>query len=245
MNPTTEERHEGEMCADCLMLLASGETPTEMSERETEEWLAAIDRAWPESEGWHLAPAYGDDCEGSFSWSSCDVCGSKLGGDRHPVSAWRTVADDEYLGEMVAAYVACALWADPPTTEHDWDYGRDGRAAIRQCQQCGERETYWDDDEYPYNPCRGRTFDVDDITDDTMETIREECRQFIGANYRDLEGIDAEQAGHDFYLTRNRHGAGFWDRGNGAKGDRLADAARVWGSSELYAGDDGKLYVEG
>lgn len=243
MKPTTQETWSGEMCVDCLVLLANGETPAEMSERETEEWLAAIDRAWPESEGWHLAPACGEDCEGGFSWSSCDVCGSRLGGDRHDVAAWRTVAADDYLGKMVAGYVECASWADPPTTEHDWDYGRDGRAAIRQCRQCGEREAYWDDDEYPDNPCRGRTFDNDDITDETMAAIREECRQFIVSEARDLAGMEPTQVGHDFYLTRNGHGAGFWDRGLGDRGDRLADAARAWGSSELYAGDDGKLYT--
>ena len=30
---------------------------------------------------------YGTDVEGSFSSSSCDVCGETLGGDRHPVVA--------------------------------------------------------------------------------------------------------------------------------------------------------------
>lgn len=30
--------------------------------------------------------------------------------------------------------------------------------------------------------------------------------------YCEATGRDLECAGHDFYLTRNRHGAGFWDR---------------------------------
>jgi hypothetical protein len=30
-----------------------------------------------------------------------------------------------------------------------------------------------------------------------------------------------EQAGIDFWLTRNRHGAGYWDRGLGITGDKL------------------------
>ena len=27
-------------------------------------------------------------CEGWFSWSSCDRCGSRLGGERHPAVEW-------------------------------------------------------------------------------------------------------------------------------------------------------------
>ena len=42
-----------------------------------------------------------------------------------------------------------------------------------------------------------------------------------------------EQHGQDFALTRNGHGAGFWDRGYGEVGQALTDAARVYG--EAYA----------
>jgi hypothetical protein len=71
-----------------------------------------------------------------------------------------------------------------------------------------------------------------------------DCADFQEANATDLEayyeitGRDAESAGHDFYLTRCGHGAGFWDRGAGEAGDRLADAARVYGNvdSDVYRG---------
>jgi len=50
-------------------------------------------------------------------------------------------------------------------------------------------------------------------------------------------------AGHDYWLTRNGHGAGFWD------GDwpepyaaQLDDSAHAYGTVELYVGDDGKIY---
>jgi hypothetical protein len=42
--------------------------------------------------------------------------------------------------------------------------------------------------------------------------------------------------------TRNRHGAGFWDRGLGIAGDKLTQWARTFGSSDLYFGDDGLIY---
>lgn len=51
-------------------------------------------------------------------------------------------------------------------------------------------------------------------------------------------------AGHDFWLTRNGHGAGFWD-GDWPKpyGTQLTKAAKAFGSVSLYLGDNGKIYA--
>lgn len=46
---------------------------------------------------------------------------------------------------------------------------------------------------------------------------------------------------HDFWLTRNGHGAGFWD-GDYENGDKLAEIAEEFGEVDLYVGDDGKIY---
>jgi hypothetical protein len=46
---------------------------------------------------------------------------------------------------------------------------------------------------------------------------------------RDVADLSPESVGHDFWLTRNGHGAGFWDRGLGELGERLSAAARVYG----------------
>lgn len=43
----------------------------------------------------------------------------------------------------------------------------------------------------------------------------------------------AAQAGHDFALNRNHHGAGFWDRGLGRIGDMLSDDAKTYGTHTL------------
>ena len=40
-------------------------------------------------------------------------------------------------------------------------------------------------------------------------------------------------AGHDFALTRNGHGTGFWDRGLGTIGDMLSDEAKTYGSHSV------------
>jgi hypothetical protein len=88
-------------------------------------------------------------------------------------------------------------------------------------------------------------FDDDDISVEALASMREDCTQFMEANADDLlHAGDDSQNGHDFWLTRNRHGAGFWDRGYPSGiGRRLTDAAHVWGESNLYVGDDGKVHI--
>ena len=98
-----------------------------------------------------------------------------------------------------------------------------------------------DDDGEPLDKNYGR----EDIAAEALVSMAEDCKQFAADNAADLEhaGQDA-QNGHDFWLTRNGHGAGFWDRGYRPEiGRRLTDAAHAYGESDIYIGDDGKLYV--
>ena len=57
--------------------------------------------------------------------------------------------------------------------------------------------------------------------------------------------LDYTQIGHDFYLSRNGHGTGFWDRSE-IYGEPLADylheMADSFGPDEFYQGDDGMIY---
>lgn len=88
-------------------------------------------------------------------------------------------------------------------------------------------------------------FTPKDIHPDTKEKMRTDCNRFIDANAADLEDIDPEEAGYDFWLTRCGHGAGFWDRGLGEVGDRLAAACghgTAFPNVDLYIGDDGKIH---
>jgi hypothetical protein len=56
--------------------------------------------------------------------------------------------------------------------------------------------------------------------------------------------LNDEQIAHDFWLTRNGHGAGFWDRGLGKLGEELTIAAESFGSLDLYTGDNGEIYAK-
>lgn len=98
---------------------------------------------------------------------------------------------------------------------------------------------------------------IEDIDPASVAGATNDCRAFIKSNWGDLKEyaarrvIDSSQgtvwdyAGHDFWLTRCGHGAGFWDRGLDELGDRLADAARACKEQDIYIGDDGKLYIMG
>lgn len=89
-------------------------------------------------------------------------------------------------------------------------------------------------------------FGLFDISQETLDAVAEDCESFISANAELLAqaGTD-EQNGHDFCLTRNGHGAGFWDRGYGEVGKQLSEACKPYGPLDLYIGDDGMLYHHG
>ena len=58
------------------------------------------------------------------------------------------------------------------------------------------------------------------------------------------EGDEADYAAHDWVLTRNGHGAGFWDGGWAAPyGEQLTALCKAQGEIEAYVGDDGLVYA--
>lgn len=100
----------------------------------------------------------------------------------------------------------------------------------------------------------------EDLPEQTRQAMENDCRKFFEenndalweyqgnaanklANLANVRGHTiGEHAGHDFWLTRCGHGAGFWDRGMGELGDKLSNAAEAFGNVDLYVGDDGKVY---
>ena len=83
-----------------------------------------------------------------------------------------------------------------------------------------------------------------DYAPEAIERARQDVTAFVAKAGADLDGIAPAQVGHDFWLTRNHHGAGFWDRGLGAQGDRLTTLADGFGECDLVLGDDGLAYLE-
>lgn len=88
-------------------------------------------------------------------------------------------------------------------------------------------------------------YDSEDIDAAGMAEIRQDCEGFWTSE-RELwlsAGRTDGESAHDFYLSRNGHGTGFWDRGLGVIGDQLHDAAKVYGTQGLMSHPDGTLGV--
>lgn len=121
------------------------------------------------------------------------------------------------MEKFIEGYLTCALWAS----------------------------TLGDDQGTPMD----QDHSLDDFADETQKKLRDDATNFYTAwtlsilKYCERTRHDADYAGHDFWLTRNGHGAGFWDKGIGELGEHLSERARECGTCDLYVGDDGKIYV--
>lgn len=128
----------------------------------------------------------------------------------------------------VQSYIGTALWASTDMSDDS------GGIAL---------------DDFPYGE--------DKLSDEARQKMAEDVHQFITDNADDCDEwvalLGDGSVGHDLWLTRNRHGAGFWDRFyGGANGDanrepiaigkRLTDSAHAFGEADLYVGDDGNIY---
>ena len=80
-----------------------------------------------------------------------------------------------------------------------------------------------------------------DLAPETLAEMKRDCNEFIGL----IAGIEIEtdHPGHDFWLTRNGHGAGFWDGDYPVWGDKLTEISKEFGECDLYVGDDNKIYI--
>jgi len=89
----------------------------------------------------------------------------------------------------------------------------------------------------------------ENLSSAAIARMEQDCLVFRTENEGDLSqyydhSLGEDQAGHDFWLTRNGHGAGFWDRAIGEDlGERLSQAASKMGTSDLYWSDDGFVEV--
>lgn len=120
------------------------------------------------------------------------------------------------MDAFTQAYIVCALWSSTG------------------------------DDDVPLD----HDYSIDDLAPQTLADMVEDCKRFqnvhadlLAQAYGAVPGYDESMAGHDYWLTRNRHGAGFWDRGLGGVGEELSEAARLEGSRDLYIGDDYMVYA--
>lgn len=96
-------------------------------------------------------------------------------------------------------------------------------------------------------------YDITDIDKASADEMIADCKRFQEENEKAIADCEDQvstqtgdifaRAGHDFWLTRNGHGAGFWD------GDwpephatTLDKASKAFGEVHLYIGDDGAIH---
>ncbi len=120
--------------------------------------------------------------------------------------------------EFTLAYLECALWS---STDESDDSG-------------GE----------PID----KNYGIEDIYKDTLTRMIADCEKFQHDNQNDIDDDCCHadnattQAGHDFWLTRNGHGAGFWDGDWSIPvGARLTKASKEFGECDLFVNDIGQI----
>ena len=84
-------------------------------------------------------------------------------------------------------------------------------------------------------------FHIEDISPECLDQMKKDCEDFQ-SQHKDLISCNEGLAGCDFWLTRNRHGAGFWDGDWPEHGTMLTEASHAYGEVNLYVGDDNKIY---
>jgi hypothetical protein len=204
------------VCADCLF--ATVDRMTDGADAESDDY-AASDRDYGMINGLSDVFIFGTDDPYGF------VSVQPMPDDHYdgPVtcdscSTW--LAGDlpaDYLQACLQAYLACLIW-----TGLDWADATGPNGDPRQLDE---------------------TYDVDDIPSDVVTHLSEELQDFLRSNWSDVASMDPEQVGHDFCLSRNGHGTGFWDRGDGERGRRLHEATKPYGSLDLQVADDGSLFA--
>jgi hypothetical protein len=91
------------------------------------------------------------------------------------------------------------------------------------------------------------SFNIGDIAPASLASAWTECSQFHRECRGNLAHLADDRGGHDFWLTRNSHGVGFFDEHMDDESAELAmqqltHASHAFGEVDLYIGDDRKLH---
>lgn len=124
---------------------------------------------------------------------------------------------EQYQIEFFNAYVDALLWSSSDIDEDG--EGHEGLEGFELTPEANKKSLH----------------DCLDFMEMYKDLIDDACEKHSHYNW--------SQAGHDFALTRNHHGAGFWDRGIGEIGDTLTEACQSLGSVTLFVNSDEKADI--
>lgn len=89
-----------------------------------------------------------------------------------------------------------------------------------------------------------RNYGYDDLAEETVTRICNDCRAFADFNRDFWDARDTELVARLFWYARNGHGRTFNDGDfDDQTGQQLQAAAKAFGECNLYVGDDGIIYI--
>jgi hypothetical protein len=132
--------------------------------------------------------------------------------------------DQDYIEDMARKYLATALWLNEDKKIQDlMDIGPDsGKFNTAQLLMI-----------------------VDTVPAETIDKARLDCTRFVEENEPDIDatGMNSKDIGYLFWLNRNGHGTGFWDREPEDVNERLSKSCEKFGEMYIYRGDDNEFYL--
>lgn len=143
----------------------------------------------------------------------------------------------KYFKGFVRSYIATALWSscDTQTDEEGDEYYDELDSMVANDQAT-----------ISYSMVKRCILDCDKFIDLVDKNFMSEDAEYI----LNRPGSDLDYlAPHDFWLTRNHHGSGFWERfdwddeEHGNLGEKLTEICHNdFKPVDLYVGDDGRIY---
>lgn len=143
------------------------------------------------------------------------------------------------IDDFTRQYLETALWAETvclPCNENELVNGMmdvDENHPLHGIMECSSLDTH---------------FCIEDFTDESLEMAIIDCNRFRG--WMDANGLtdladhygDDESHGHNFLLTRNGHGCGFWDGDYEVNlGNKLTEGCDTFGNCHIQVCKDGSL----
>jgi hypothetical protein len=165
-----------------------------------------------------------------------------------------SVSENE-LKQIFKGYIEVAIWTEEErlNDEYSSEYGSEYNKVFKDYDDAFDDE---DEEETELDKLvkisanmnnKGiEKFSKEDIEVDSLIKAYTDIKEFLNMVGDKIDiAIDEngfEELGHDIWLTRNRHGAGFFDRGYDDEDEKLfIDACHKLGEVDLYINDDMKL----
>lgn len=180
-------------------------------------------KAGPESENywhsWDIVSGNAETLDGGKLYQDGDLW---LVWADEPIEVKKMIIDfqaNPHLGAFISGYEECALWSSVD----------DDDESLVAYELASETQDKFEADCAAFYTAHKELIHCDDAP--------------LSNRHASIGDRQAAMAGHDFWLTRNGHGAGFWD-GDWPEdvGETLTRAAKAFGQADLYVGDDGKVY---